>query len=147
MTWSDALPFFSKAELQCKGSDLLLLHDSFAAHLPALRARWGPIRVTSACRSREHNKAVGGHPRSLHLTHNDHYQIVGTLAADIWWSDWEPMAQLDFARLAHDAGWSVGLNRTFVHVDRRIDIGLRSRVFAYKNWRGYFSAQDIEDFV
>ena len=69
------------------------------------------------------------------------------LAADIWWSDWEPMAQLDFARLAHDGGWSVGLNRTFVHVDRRIDIGLKSQVFLYKNWRGYFSAQDIEDFV
>jgi hypothetical protein len=69
------------------------------------------------------------------------------MAADLLWSDWESEKKLDFARLAWNMGWSVGLHRTFCHVDRRRDIGLRQAVFVYGEWADNFGANDITEFV
>lgn len=145
--WTGALPFFSEQELSCRGSGVIKLHPTFAAALPALRLAWGPLTPTSVCRTPEHNEAIGGHPRSLHLTDNAHRDTEGTAAADLLWNTWESERRLDFARLAWDLGWSIGLHPTFVHVDRRRDIGLRQRVFIYGPWDGSFGATDITEFI
>lgn len=144
--WTGALPYFPEHELRCKGTGVILLHPTFAATLPALRVEWGkPLVMTSVCRSPEHNKAVSGHPRSLHLTENPDHPTLGTAAGDISWLLWNREKRLEFAQLAWCLGWSVGLHDTFVHVDRRLDIGLEQRVFTYgNNWSGFAPADVTE---
>ena len=144
MTWYKPLPYFTAKELACKATGTIKLHDTFAAYLPALRAEWGaPLYPTSVCRTPEHNKGVGGHPRSLHLTENPVHPTSGSMAADLHWQDWPTKRKLRFARLAHKRGWSVGLHDTFVHVDRRKDIGLTQAVFVYGQWSGEFKADEV----
>ena len=144
-TWTDAIPYFTRAELACKGTGTILLDARFAAHLPALRAAWGkPLVPTSVCRTREHNANVGGHPRSLHLTENPVHPTHGCMAADLAWRDWPTQRKLEFARLAFRMGWAVGLHDGFIHVDRRADVGLRKAVFLYgSEWSAPFDKEDV----
>lgn len=124
-TWTRALPCFPASELACKGTGLVLLDVRFAVALPALRLKWGkPLTLTSCCRTPEHNAKVKGHPRSLHLTAPFHAGANGTMAADIDWSSWTIQEKREFVTLAASFGWSVGRALSFVHVDRRADIGL-----------------------
>lgn len=143
--WTDALPYFPRHELACKGSGIIKIDVRFAARLPALREAWGkPLTPTSVCRSPAHNKAVGGHPNSLHLTENHrHPTAAGTLAADISWRDWNRADRISFARLAWDMGFAVGLHDGFVHVDLRAVVGLSPTVFLYGTWTGDFGPRDI----
>lgn len=142
-----AIRFFSRSELQCKGSRLIKLDPRFAAALPELRAAWcRPINPTSVCRTPEHNKQVGGNPRSLHLTENPSWPTFGTMAADIRWRAWPESDKLLFARLAWSMGWSVGLHNGFCHIDRRLDmnlINLPQAVFLYGHWSGQFGPAEI----
>lgn len=79
--------------------------------LEALRAKSGPLAVTSGYRCPRHNKAVGGAPHSYH---------VRGMAADLHPLRITPMA---LALLAFDTPGirGVGLDeaRGFVHVDVR----------------------------
>lgn len=140
LTWNHALPYFTKQELACKGSGVVHLDIRFAVALPALRQAWGrPLTPTSVCRTPSHNEAVGGHPRSLHLTGNPYHPTNGCMAADFVW----PNDKLAFARIAWSMGWAVGLHDAFIHVDRRGDIGLQKRVFLYGQWSAPFDREDI----
>ena len=40
-TWNEAIPFFSKKELACKGTGIVKLNREFAIMLPTLRLAWG----------------------------------------------------------------------------------------------------------
>lgn len=134
------LPYFSRAELACRGTGELRLDPRFADALVRLRERWGrPLIPTSVCRAPSHNAAVGGHPRSLHLTHNPaHPGAQGTMAADIAWRTWTPQQRLAFARAAWLDRWSVGLHDGFVHLDLRRALGLAPAVFLYSShWTGF----------
>lgn len=147
MIWTEAIPYFSREELACKGSGIIKLDIRFAAALPALRADWGkPLNLLnggSVCRTPEHNASIpGAHPRSLHLTENPVHPTFGTMAADIPWREWAENEKLQFARLAYKKGWTVGLHDGFCHVDRRKEIGLRKIVFLYGAWSG-FSADEV----
>lgn len=144
-SWEGALPYFPEHELACKGTGVIKLDMRFAAALPQLRLAWGhPLVPTSVCRTPEHNQREGGHKNSLHLTENPKHWTHGTMAADLRWYDWDDDARLRFARLAWSLGWSIGLNDVFIHIDRRIDIGLRQRVFNYgSNWAGAFGEDEI----
>ena len=139
--WTEPLPWFPRRELACPLTGEIRLHDTFAAALPALRMAWGPLTPSSVCRAPAHNAAVGGHPRSLHLTENPVHPCDGAMAADLLWGDWSDTQQFEFARLAWSMGWSVGLHPEFAHVDRRRDIGLHQRVYVYKGWRGSFGTE------
>ncbi len=144
MIWTSALPYFSVAELACKGTGVVKLDIRFAAALPALRVAWSrPLIPTSVCRAPIYNEAVRGHPNSLHLTDNPVHPTHGCMAADLAWRDWPERQRLDFARLAHKMGWAVGLHDGFVHVDLRAELGLQPAVFLYgKNWTG-FSPKEV----
>ena len=122
--------FFKEEELKCKGSGELLLAPGFLGELVWLRSIFGrPMVVTSCCRSPEHNKKIGGHPRSLHLTENEHWPTKGTLAIDIATPTEEYRWELLI--VARENGWSVGHGKGFLHLDKRTHIGLPRAEFDY----------------
>ena len=124
--------YFTHAELACKATGRVVLGFGFANALVALRRDFGrPMRVTSCCRSREHNDTVGGHYRSLHVYDDTYHQTGGTVAVDVAFSD--QLYLYDLVRLAVSTGWSFGINwpKRFIHLDRRGDFGLPSAVFPY----------------
>jgi zinc D-Ala-D-Ala carboxypeptidase len=64
--------FFSNKEFRCPKSGLLFVDPDLLEMLDNLRDLMGePVYVTSGCRSREHNKAIGGAESSLHITDNE----------------------------------------------------------------------------
>lgn len=157
-TVTTAIRYFTACELDCRGtrvlgaggkrlegSGVIKLDSRFAEALPKLREAWGkPLSTNSVCRTPAHNQAVGGHPRSMHLTENPAYPgAFGTLAADIRWRDWRPIDQLAFARLAWRTGWAVGLHDGFCHVDLRRVVGRKPTVFLYGTWTGDFGAVEV----
>ena len=143
-SWKEALPFFPRHELACKGTGVVLMDLRFAAALPALRLAWGrPLTPTSVCRTPAHNVAERGHPTSMHLTENPVRGTNGTMAADLYWSNWPDDRKLEFARLAHRMDWSVGLHSTFCHVDLRHLVGLEQRVFLYGKWHAPWPVESV----
>lgn len=89
-------------------------------YLEPLRARFGVISVNSGCRSRAHNRAVGGAPASWHL-----WRVRGTLgvAADVRCRHGGPRDWYAFLDKLGIPG--LGLYPTFVHADNRA--GARAR--------------------
>lgn len=63
------MKYFKKEELQCKcGCGLYNITEDMEETLDAIREFSGtPMIVTSGCRCKFHNKAVGGSPTSSHL--------------------------------------------------------------------------------
>jgi len=130
----EVIPHFSAKELKCKGGGTMRFHTGFLQELSRLRFRWGKsMTITSCCRSPAHNEAVGGHPRSLHLTENKERGGIGTLAADISIRGMDGTARGELHHLARELGWSVGLNveKQFLHIDMRTLIGLERKDFFY----------------
>lgn len=144
MNIRDAIPFFTREELACRHCGSLIMDPAFAVELPRLRYKWNsPLTPTSCCRCADHNRAVGGHPRSLHLDGNVTYGCA-TAAVDLAWAHWHQTTQLELARLAWSEGWSVGLHDAFVHLDRRVEAAnLPQAVFLYGSWDGRFTVDDV----
>ena len=146
MPWDQAIPFFTRSELSCKGTGVIKLDRRLAVRLPQLRIEWGDaLYPTSVCRTPEHNESVGGHKRSLHLTDNPTHDTDGCMAADIAWRNWSAERKLRFARLAWSLGWSVGLHDSFCHIDRRKDAGLAQASFLYGHWSDQFTPDAVID--
>jgi len=102
-------PNFSPAEIACRGTGQLKLHPEALDRLQALRDRLGkPLIVRSAYRSPEHNRAVGGAPRSKHMD--------GT-AFDIAMSNHDPTAFEAAAREVGFRGFGYYPRSGFMHVD------------------------------
>lgn len=119
--------FFTEAELKCKASGLTRLAPGFGEHLIDLRIRWArPMIVNSCCRSYQHNKDVGGNERSLHVYDKPFWPTRGSCAIDISITD--PLRRAALCSLALSMGWWVGVNETFLHLDRRIDFGVAEEV-------------------
>ena len=121
---------FSEGELRCSSTGGLAFHEGFIKHLEKLRIEYAlPMVVTSCCRSADYNTRIKGHPRSLHIYDNPAHGADGTLALDI-----SRPNGTDLAHLVHMGllwGWSVGIANTFIHLDRRRDIGMEQRIFTY----------------
>jgi uncharacterized protein YcbK (DUF882 family) len=126
-------PHFTKVELQCKcGCTLAQFQRGFLDHLELLRKTFGrPMRVTSACRCAAHNGKVSPQAplRSLHIgdkaTRPGH---LGCAAIDIAVSETD---KGDLFAAAWRQGWSVGWNRGFLHLDRRVDVAMAQTTFEY----------------
>ena len=127
MIASGGVTYFSESELACKATKKVRLASGFADYLMALRLDFGePMMVTSCCRSKEHNHRIGGHPRSLHVYDEPARNIDGTCAIDV--------RVFNPGKLVHNAwelGWSIGVNRGFIHLDRRDLVGLDQKLFGY----------------
>ena len=124
--------YFSDDELRCKGSGVILLAEGFAHKLDEFREHFGrPMYVNSGCRSYAHNISVGGHPNSSHIYDHPDRQFKGSYAVDIRCTNGADRAEMVKAGLL--LGWSIGINKTFVHFDRRTDYfpEMKQTIFLY----------------
>jgi zinc D-Ala-D-Ala carboxypeptidase len=102
-------PNFSPAEIACRGTGQLKLHLEALDKLQALRDRLGkPLIVLSAYRSPEHNRKVGGAPRSKHMD--------GT-AFDVAMTNHDPVAFEAAARAVGFLGFGFYPRSGFIHID------------------------------
>lgn len=119
------LPHFSWAELACPTTQECRLAPGFGEQLESLRLAYGkPMHVTSACRSQAHLEHLlrQGYPasrNSFHLMDNPKYDTGGCCAVDIALTDAKERGIL--LHLALGWGWTVGVAKTYLHLDRRID--------------------------
>lgn len=121
---------FAHSELACRATGIVKLAPGFGEKLVTLRKSLGrPMIVNSCCRSAAHNRAVRGHPRSLHVYDEPHWPTGGTCAIDIRATD--PAYRILLTSLAIDQGWSVGVASGFIHLDRRDFAGLPQNIFDY----------------
>jgi hypothetical protein len=125
------IPYFTREELTCRSSGGLLLADGFAEKLLILRTQFNkPMPLTSCCRSRDYNRKIGGSPNSFHIYDHPRHGFTGTCAIDI--STQNPTDKDDLMTLAWQLGWSVGVHKNFLHLDRRVDYTeLQQAVFGY----------------
>jgi|TARA_R100001530_G_C4320819_1_gene155714 hypothetical protein len=131
--------FFSHDELACKKTGEVILAEGFADELALLRIAFNRrMVVNSCCRSAEHNRTMmpKGHPRSLHVHDEQHvyndsryHDFSGCAAIDIRTPDIVYARQL--VDIALRRGWSVGVAKHFIHLDRRDYAGLEAGVFGY----------------
>lgn len=125
--WTGAIEYkgriyFSERELRCKGSGVIKLAPGFADTLLDLRWYFNhPMLLTSACRSKEHNAKVGGHPRSLHVYDFPARNTGGCCAVDVSTHGMTKERRERLIQLARAKGWSIGFANTFLHLDRRTD--------------------------
>lgn len=116
------LTHFSHEELMCPRTGEVVLADGFGKELERLRGVFGaPMTLTSACRSAEYNKAIGGHPRSLHIYDKPYHPTGGCCAVDIHTPDAHYRRKLIRAiEAVHSScAWSYGIADSFVHIDMR----------------------------
>lgn len=111
---------FSAQELKCKGSGGIKLAIGFANHLIDLREAFGqPMRVLSCCRSTNYNKKVGGATKSFHIYDDLNLPANSTCAIDI--ATPNAIEKERLFHLAKSKGWSIGVYKNFLHLDRRSD--------------------------
>lgn len=124
---------FKDSELACKHCGLLKLNRGFRDALEQLRQEFGrPMTVRSACRCKVHNAEVGGKEKSFHIGDEPAWDgLTGCAAVDIATPDGAYRGQL--FQLAWARGWSIGWNaaKQFLHLDRRVDVGLPQTSFDY----------------
>lgn len=102
-------PNFSPREIACKGTGRVLVNDDAMTKLQALRNDLGiPMLITSAYRSPEHNRRVGGATRSLHMQ---------GIAFDIRMENQNPTAFEAAARRAGFTGFGYYPRSGFMHID------------------------------
>jgi len=134
--WHGGARLFARHELACRATGEGKLAGGFGGLLIELRVAWDrPMKVLSCCRSKAHNDApismggVGGHLRSLHVYDQPPHGLDGCAAIDIAVADTHAAGLLAF--LAWRMGWSVGVPRGFLHLDRRDLAGLKQALFGY----------------
>ena len=120
MTDKYYIPYFTHGELACHKTHKIKLAEGFGDKLVALRKEYGLIMpVTSGCRSKEYNRSIGGHYRSLHVYDEPHHQTGGCCAVDVRMEDGVVKGHL--VATAWKMGWSIGVHGNFVHLDMRSD--------------------------
>ena len=102
-------PSFSPREIACKGTGKVLINADALDKLQALRASLGkPLILTSAYRSPEHNRAVGGAKNSQHMK---------GIAFDVRMDNQDPDAFEQAARAAGFTGVGYYVKSGFMHID------------------------------
>lgn len=88
------------------------------------------MTLSSCCRCSEHNRREGGNAGSFHLTENIKWKVPGTCAVDVVRRGAEYDRKL--LSTALKLGWSIGIAKTFIHLDRRSDYtDLKAALFTY----------------
>ena len=100
---------FSPREIACKGTGQLLVDEDALDKLQALRDALGkPLVLTSAYRSPEHNKRVGGAKNSQHMR---------GIAFDVRMENHDPQAFEAAARAVGFTGFGYYPRSGFMHID------------------------------
>jgi zinc D-Ala-D-Ala carboxypeptidase len=100
---------FSPQEIACKGTGSLAINEDALDKLQALRDKLGrPILLTSAYRSPEHNRTVGGAKNSKHM--------LG-IAFDVRMENQDPQKFEAAARAVGFAGFGYYPKQGFMHID------------------------------
>jgi hypothetical protein len=111
---------FSDNEVKCKCCGVVSLAEGFSEKLDELREMYGrAMYVNSGCRCSSHNKNVGGNKNSSHMFDHPTRDFEGSYGIDIRCRDSVERAEL--IKVALLLGWCVGVNRGFLHLDRRRD--------------------------
>lgn len=114
--------YFTDEELASNDNGVVLLDIFFAKALLLYREALDlPLIVNSCCRSINHNTAVGGASSSYHLYEGVPDGRSGTMAIDLSCNNSSIRARM--VSTALNLGWSVGVYKTFIHIDRRVDLG------------------------
>ena len=102
--------YFKESEFTMGGVSVFDKMDfNFLTKLDELRERCGfGLAINSSYRSRDYNRKIGGSPGSKH---------IDGIAADLACNDSAKRAVI--VKNALDLGLTVGVARTFVHVDNR----------------------------
>lgn len=105
-------PNFRVREFKCQdGSDTILISAELVELLQSIRDHFGKaVNINSAYRTKSHNTAVGGSPKSQHM--------LGS-AADIWISGVTPLEIAQYAEYLQPKSGGIGVYGSFVHVDVR----------------------------
>ncbi|MCC5987294.1 MAG: DUF882 domain-containing protein [Pararhodobacter sp.] len=102
---------FSPAEIACRGTGQLKLNPAAMDRLQALRDRLGkPMILRSAYRTPEHNRSVGGAPRSKHME---------GIAFDVSMANHDRQAFIAAAEAVGFGGIGTYPRSNFIHVDAR----------------------------
>lgn len=102
---------FSPQELACKGTGSLMLNDDAMDKLQALRDRLArPLIITSAYRSPEHNRNVGGARGSKHME---------GIAFDVRMENHDPQQFIAAARAVGFTAIGTYPRSGFIHIDTR----------------------------
>ncbi len=100
---------FSPQEIACRGTGEILVHEAALDNLEEMRRRLGkPIMITSAYRSKSHNRKVGGARRSQHLK---------GMAFDISMQNQNPFMFEAIARSCGFTGFGFYPKQNFMHID------------------------------
>lgn len=102
-------PSFSPREIACKGTGKILINERALDKLQVLRDRLGkPLILTSAYRSPEHNRRVGGATRSKHME---------GIAFDVRMENHDPHEFEAAARAVGFKGFGYYPRSGFMHID------------------------------
>lgn len=103
---------FRVREFRCKDkTELVIIDSELADLLERIRCHFGkPLYITSAYRTPEHNKKVGGKPNSQHLQGK---------AADFYVKGVDPIEVYHFCDTLIGNKGGVGKYPTFTHIDTR----------------------------
>jgi hypothetical protein len=118
------LRYFTKEELQCPAGEVVKLAEGFGQKLDELRALVDrPMVLTSACRTSAHvtwllERGYPASENSFHLIDNPKYG-TDTCAVDV--SIPHSGYRKELIKVALEEGWTIGVARSFIHIDRRSD--------------------------
>ena len=102
---------FSRSEFACKcGCGFSTVDVKLLEVLEITRAKYGPVKIDSACRCDEHNENIGGSYGSKHKQ---------GIAADIVVKGVDPEDIYKFLDMFQPMKYGVGKYNSFTHIDVR----------------------------
>lgn len=106
------MSYFGVKELACPCCGETRFLQGFFDELNDLRHDVGhPLILNSAYRCPDHNRRVGGKVGGFHPK---------GCAVDVSTADWSGAKKWKFVTTAMKRGWSVGVAKTFIHIDLRV---------------------------
>jgi hypothetical protein len=127
------LKYFTDKELADPQTGIVQLADGFGRDLDKLREACGfPLTVNSCCRSAQYNDVLGGHSRSLHVYDRPFHPTGGCCAIDFGTHNLDGTQKAKLVKEALNAGFSVGVAKTFIHCDTRTStLGMPQVLYTY----------------